>query len=177
MAITTHDVPARQALLTPSDSPAALRTCLGRFATGVAVVTFDGPEGRRGLTINSFTSVSLEPPLVLASIATKAKSHDALIGRPFAVNVLGAEQERLARCFAGGEADLEVVWEEGLAPSLPGSLASLICRPWQRVDAGDHSLFLGQVVQFEYREGDALGYVTSRFTTLAEGRLGHEHLI
>src|SRR3979409_2463662 len=85
----------------------SLRSCLARFATGVAVVSFDTPEERRGITVNSFTSVyldppgggrgvpwtsfpsvSLEPPLVLVAVAKRARSHDALFGRPFCVNVL-----------------------------------------------------------------------------------------
>ena len=72
---------------------ARLRTALGRFATGVAVVAFDGPDGRHGMTINSFTSVSMRPPLVLASVARKARAHDALEGQPFSISILGAEQE------------------------------------------------------------------------------------
>src|SRR6266480_4013638 len=80
----------------------ALRACLGRFVTGVSVVTFQGPDGRRGLTINSFSSVSMHPPLIMISIARTAQAHGALYDRPFCVNVLGAEQEHVARHFAGG---------------------------------------------------------------------------
>jgi flavin reductase (DIM6/NTAB) family NADH-FMN oxidoreductase RutF len=65
-----------------------LRSCLGRFATGVAVVTFDGIDEPWGITVNSFTSVSIEPPLVLVSVARRARCHDGLRGRPFCVNVL-----------------------------------------------------------------------------------------
>ena len=56
----------------------SLRSCLGRFATGVVVVTFDGPDGRRGITVTSFTAVSMDPPLVLVSVARRAGSHDVL---------------------------------------------------------------------------------------------------
>src|SRR5215207_9566650 len=108
----------------------SLRSCLGRFATGVVVVTFDGPDGSpRGITVNAFTSVSMDPPLVLVSVAKKAWSHDALKGRPFCINVLGAEQEGVARQFAGmGEA--EPVWVDSAEiPRLAGVLAHLACRP------------------------------------------------
>ncbi|MBI0298847.1 flavin reductase, partial [Streptomyces sp. PRKS01-29] len=90
-----------QALAPPS--PAALRACMSRFATGVTVVTFAGDEGPRGVTMNSFTSVSADPPLVLISVARRTRSHDQLVDRPFCVNVLGAEQEPIARLFAGAQ--------------------------------------------------------------------------
>ncbi len=67
-----------------------LRACLSRFAAGVTVVTFAGPQGPRGLTVSSFTSVSMRPPLVLVCIARTARSHDELARQPFCVNVLGA---------------------------------------------------------------------------------------
>ena len=156
---------------------ARLRTCLGRFATGVAVVAFDRPDGRHGLTVNSFTSVSMRPPLVLASVAKRARAHDALRDRPFSISILGAEQEAIARCFAGGPR-LDVVWAEGTAaPHIAGALAWLECTPWRAYDGGDHTLFLGEVVAFDHRDGDALGYHASGFTTIAELALGYEHLI
>lgn len=154
-----------------------LRSCLGRFVTGVTIVTFDDDGHRHGITVNSFTSVSLEPPLVLVSVARRARSHDALRGRPFCVNVLGAEQEHLARAFAGG-GDLVPSWHESAdPPRLAGVLAHLSCRPWRDYDGGDHTLFLGEVTGYAYRDGDALAYANSRFTTVAEPTFGHEYLI
>ena len=156
----------------------SLRSCLGRFATGVAVVTFKAEDGPRGFTVNSFTSVSLDPPLVLVSVARTARSHDALRGRPFCVNVLGAEQEPLARLFAGGGSGTAITWHEGeIAPRLAGVLAHLECRPWRAYDGGDHTLFLGEVASFAYRDGDALAYHSSRFTSIADVQLGIEDLI
>jgi flavin reductase (DIM6/NTAB) family NADH-FMN oxidoreductase RutF len=159
------------------DDVVRLRTTLGRFATGVAVVAFDGPDGRHGLTINSFTSVSMRPPLVLASVARRAKAHDALAGRPFSISILGAEQEAVARCFAGGP-PVDVTWVEGeVAPRIAGALASMECRPWQAYDGGDHTLYVGEVVAFDHRDGDALAYHASGFTIIGERALEHEHLI
>ena len=156
----------------------SLRSCLGRFATGVAVVTFKADDGPRGFTVNSFTSVSLDPPLVLVSVARSAKSHDALRGRGFCVNVLGAEQEPLARLFAGGGGGTAVAWREGdIAPRLAGVLAHLECRPWRDYDGGDHTLFLGEVAGYDYRDGDALGYHSSQFTSISDVQLGIEDLI
>ena len=155
----------------------SLRSCLGRFATGVAVVTFDGPDASSGITVNSFTSVSLEPPLVLVAVAKRARSHDALGGRAFCVNVLGAEQEVLAQHFAGGPRAV-FEWVPGTyAPRLPGVLAHLECTPWRSYDGGDHTLFLGEVRGFDYRDGDSLAYLGSRYRTIAEQELGVDYLI
>lgn len=150
---------------------------MGRFATGVAVVTFRAQDGPKGVTVNSFTSVSMSPPLVLVSVAQTARSHDALRGRAFCVNVLGAEQEAVARLFAGSGTG-SVEWHQGgIAPRLRGVLAHLECRPWRDYEGGDHTLFLGEVVDFDYRDGDALGYHSSGFTSIADVQLGIEDLI
>jgi flavin reductase len=176
-------------IATPKRSPAGhvssvlrpheqhFRGSLGRFATGVAVVTFDTDQGRHGITVNSFTSVSLEPPLVLVSIARTTKSHDELAGRPFTVNVLGAEQRELASNFAGKPTG-DPRWVEGtVAPRLAGVLSYFECTPWAAYDGGDHTLYLGEVVTFDYRAGDALGFVNGQFTTIPEYLLGHEALL
>lgn len=147
--------------------------------TGIAVVTFDAPVGEhRGITVNSFTSVSLEPQLILVSIARAARCHDALTSAiPFCVNVLAAEQEALARRFAGS-GDVSIRWVDGLrAPRLGGVLAHFECEPWSSYDGGDHTLLIGRIVDFDFREGDALGFFASRFTPVADLRPGHEDLI
>jgi flavin reductase (DIM6/NTAB) family NADH-FMN oxidoreductase RutF len=164
---------------TPTDRLAAgnLRASLGRFVTGVVVVTFDD-GGPRGITVNSFTSVSMDPPLVLVSIARRARSHDALCGAEFCVNVLGAEQESVARCFSGRPQPIEPTWAEGVpVPRLAGVLASLECRPWRCYDGGDHTLVVGEVTDVAYRDGEALAYANSRFTTVAEPEAGMEFLL
>lgn len=153
------------------------RGSLGRFATGVAIVTFDGATRRHGITVNSFTSVSMEPPLVLVSIARTARAHDELAGRPFAVNILGAEQRYLATHFAGWPGP-EPRWVEGgTAPRLAGVLAYFECRPWAEYDGGDHTLYLGEVVNFDYRSGDALAFANGSYTTIPESQLGMEDLL
>lgn len=158
-------------------SPTELRCCLSRFATGVCVVTVATDEGAHGLTVNSFTAVSLDPPLVLVSINRRARGHDLVAGRPFGVNILGGEQELVARHFAGDPQPHAVQWlESDFAPRLAGTLAYIGCSPWQIHDGGDHTLFLGRVVELEYRSGSALGYAYSRFTRLEEPVLGFEHI-
>lgn len=157
-----------------------LRGCLGRFATGVAVVSFTEPGGGpRGVTVNSFTSVSLEPPLILVALQRTVPSHDLLRGRGFTVNVLGAEQRELALHFAGRpRPSLRPAWAEGRhSPYLAGSLCYFECTPWAEYDGGDHTLFLGEVRHFDYRDGDALGFVSGQFTTIAQGMAGHEALL
>jgi flavin reductase len=156
---------------------AHLRSCLSRFGTGVCVVTVAGEDGDHGLTVNSFTAVSMDPPLVLVSVDRRARGHELLAGRPFAVNVLAAEHELAARHFAGDPHPEAIHFERGsIAPNLAGMLAVLQCKPWRAYDGGDHTLYLGEVVEFEYRGGDALGYFYSRFATLEEPSLGVEHI-
>ena len=153
------------------------RGSLGRFATGVAIVTFDGATKRHGITVNSFTAVSMEPPLVLVSIARNAKAHDELAGRPFSVNIRGAEQKQLALHFAGRPGP-EPLWVEGdTAPRLSNVLAYFECTPWAAYDGGDHTLYVGEVVDFNYRSGDALAFANSSFTTIPESQLGMEDLL
>jgi len=154
-----------------------LRHAFGAYPTGVCVVTHHGPLGRHGMTVNSFTSVSIDPPLVLISIQQTARAHDALCTHPFAVNVLGAEHEELARHFAG-QPGAEPQWVTGtLAPRLAGALAYFECRPWATYAGGDHTLIVGEVHDFDYRGGDALGFNGARFTVIHETDLGHEFLI
>ncbi len=161
-------------------SSASLRTCLARFATGVTVVTFATREGPRGLTVNAFTSVSLRPPLVLVSVARSAHAHALLRDTPFCVNVLSAEQEEHAARFAGTPAASAPHWaapcEHGV-PRLEGTIAFLECSPWRTYEAGDHSLFLGEVRHFGHRKGAALVYFSHRFTSVVENELGVEYLI
>lgn len=158
-------------------SPGALRACMSRFVTGVTVVTYAGDDGPRGTTMNSFTAVSADPPLVLVSVARRARSHDRLATGPFCVNVLGAEQEPLARLFAGQAPAIEPEWVPGtLAPRLAHPLAWVECEPWRAYDGGDHTLVLGKVAGLGHRDGDALLYAWSRFGTAVESTAGIEHL-
>jgi flavin reductase len=155
----------------------ALRSGLARFATGVAVAVVERPGGRHGLTINSFTAVSLEPPLVLISVLKEARGHDLFLARPFAINVLGAEQEEVARHFAGRPRLDDVSWEGGgTTKRLAGALAFFDCAPWAAYDGGDHTLVVGEVTDFDYRAGDALGYFCGRFVRLDAPVFGIEFL-
>lgn len=144
------------------------RNCMGRFATGVTVVTCKTENGYHGLTANSFTSVSLDPPLVLVSVDRKTKAFEHLKNNAFTVNILNASQEDVAMHFAGRPKEVEPFkWVEGEeAPRLEESLASIECKPWQEYDGGDHVLFVGEVEKFTYHDGDALTYYAGKFGKL-----------
>jgi flavin reductase (DIM6/NTAB) family NADH-FMN oxidoreductase RutF len=101
--------------------PAALRSCLGHFATGVTVITCDGDGSPHGATVNAFTAVSLDPPLVLVSLDRKSKACKYLDGSPFTVNMLTEPQDDVALHFAGRPRIRAPEWkpgEAGLAPRL-----------------------------------------------------------
>lgn len=130
-----------------------LRQVLGRFATGVTIVTCRDAAGQPvGLTCNSFNALSLDPPLVLWSLRRASPSLAAFSdAKHFAVNILGEAQVDLSRRFASPQADKfgEGQWSDGQggAPLLAGSTAVLECETTLRQDAGDHVLFIGRVLR------------------------------
>ena len=130
----------------------ALRDALGRFTTGVTIITCIGANGERvGLTANSFNALSLEPPLVLWSLRSPGSNTDAFRqARHFAVNVLAESQVDLSRRFASKEDDKFGAgqWSEGAggAPVLAGCVAVFECETASHQNAGDHVLFIGRVL-------------------------------
>ncbi|XVQ07409.1 flavin reductase family protein [Spirillospora sp. CA-255316] len=142
-----------------------LRNCLGRFATGVTVVTCEAADGFHGATVNAFSAISLDPPLVLVSLDRRSRACGLLADRSFAVNVLGEDGEDLALQFAGRpRPDLLVDWEpEGNAPRLAAAQAWFVCSPWQQYDGGDHVLYLGEVKEFGHLPGDPLLFHAGQF--------------
>ena len=155
--------------------PRALRSALGTFATGITIVTTRDAQGRDwGLTVNSFNSVSLEPPLVLWSLGKRNEATLAAFREAghFAVHVLAAEQEALSNLFASPNADRfsaqEITRGAGGVPLLPGCLAVFECRTSAIHAGGDHDIFLGEVLVFTSREGAPLLYHGGRYAKLAE---------
>ncbi|WP_017381896.1 flavin reductase family protein [Paenisporosarcina sp. TG-14] len=144
-----------------------LRNCFGQFATGVTVVTWKDDLGEKhGITVNSFTSVSLEPALVLVSIAKNAKACSALKNRSFAINVLSEYQESYAWQFAGRpDENLVVEWQEDTnrVPRLKDALATFECTSWAEYEGGDHVLYLGKVEDFSYGDADGLLFFRGKF--------------
>lgn len=135
------------------------RTALGMFATGVTIVTALGDNGTPlGLTANSFNSVSLDPPLVLWSLAVRSASMPAFrAGTHYAINVLAADQQELALRFAKstGNRWQGVPWNPGKtgAPLIQGAAASFECFNRSRYEEGDHVIFVGQVEHCTHRPG------------------------
>jgi 4-nitrophenol 2-monooxygenase / 4-nitrocatechol 4-monooxygenase, reductase component len=153
--------------------PSEFRRILGHWASGVAVVTTrDASSDPRGLTASAVTSVSLEPPLVLVCIDRAADSHGSIRAAGiFAVNVLPQSGERTARRFAGSDT---VAKFEGVAyrsevtgaPVLDEALAWVDCRVHHEFDGGDHTIFVGEVVAGDAREGEPLVYYRGGFNRL-----------
>lgn len=143
----------------PDFSPREFRASLGMFATGVTVVTARNAAGELlGLTANSFNSVSLDPPLVLWSLARSAGSMAAFSnGLHYAINVLAADQQALAEQFAARGADrwAGVAFTEGIsgAPLLAGAAASFECFNRSQYAEGDHVIFVGEVERCSHRTG------------------------
>lgn len=153
---------------------ADFRAVLGRYATGVTVVTTH-PDGgpAAGLTVNSFTSVSLDPPLVLFCLDRDAGSVGAFTKAPgFAVNILCTGQEEVSARFADPDADRFVrerttVWMTG-APILTDALAALDCSRHAVHDGGDHVILVGKVLKLEVlADGDPLVYWRGGYRRLA----------
>jgi flavin reductase (DIM6/NTAB) family NADH-FMN oxidoreductase RutF len=154
--------------------PAEFRRILGHWASGVAIVTTRTADGRPcGLTANAVSSLSLDPPLVLACVERTSDTHDCIMTRRcFAVSMLDESGERLARLFAGAEIDQKF---DGVAyhdettgcPVLDDAIAWVDCELHANYDGGDHSIFVGRVVAGDARDAAPLLYYRSgygRFT-------------
>jgi len=152
----------------------AFRQCLGKFATGVTVVTCCDRDGQPcGITANSFSSVSLEPPLVLWNIAKVSNSLQAYLDAThFAINVLGAGQQELSAHFAKSDHTLFRHVEHSLnddgVPILPGTLATFECRTHKIVDCGDHYIIVGEVEAFRSSHGEPLLFFGGTYRFLGE---------
>ena len=141
----------------PNFSKPEFRTALAMFATGVTIVTARTADGGLvGLTANSFNSVSLNPPLVLWSLAKAAASMPAFsTGSHYAINILAADQKELAKRFATKDvnrfAGVAFVDGVGGAPLLAGAAATFECFNRSRYDEGDHVIFVGEVERCSHR--------------------------
>ncbi len=157
--------------------PMTMRRTMGRFATGVAVVTTSLDGTPHGMTVNSLTSVSLDPPLLLVCMTTGARSTEAITraGR-FAVNILSARQEQLALRFARrGEdhfAGLEITCGRHRVPVIPDAFAHLECDVERHFPAGDHVVVIGEVRSACQRDGEPLAFLGGKFGDIVDR--GHE---
>lgn len=146
-----------------------LKNAFGRFATGIAIASCANARGGvTAITVNSFTSVSLEPPLVLWCLETKASTFGDFIGAPsYAISILNAGQQAMSERFAGHQPlplqphEIEL-WLTG-APVLAERLAGFDCRVVDRHRSGDHVILVGAVLQFDSFDGAPLTYFASRY--------------
>ncbi len=149
------------------DTATALREAFGAFGTGVTVVTAQGPRGPVAMTANSFTSVSIDPPLVLWCPARASARHDALVdAAQFAIHVMGQDQQAIAAHFARSGDDFDAVdWHADAAglPFLSGCLARFECAARAVHDGGDHSIVVGQVTRVWHRPGPGLVFKRGQY--------------
>jgi flavin reductase (DIM6/NTAB) family NADH-FMN oxidoreductase RutF len=153
-------------------TPDEFRRACGRFATGVTIATvLDAQGAPHGLTVSSFTSVSLDPPLVLICLGHAVTIIDSFrAAQHFGINVLAEWQRDISERFARKGADRfnSLEWTPGRTgvPLLPGALASIECAVEQRVTSGDHDILIGRMVRAEVSEGEPLVYFASRYREL-----------
>ena len=139
------------------------KAALGRFASGVTVVTVADGDGDHGMTASAFTSLSLDPPLVLVCVTKGNTTHDKLsAAKGFGVNILGRHQVSVSNRFAGWWKEGVSKWEDlqvargdaSGAALIEGSLACLDCSSWNTADGGDHTIFIGKVEGITLGPGD-----------------------
>ncbi|MBU2959278.1 flavin reductase family protein [Citreicella sp. C3M06] len=158
-------------LLEPLDGR-LLRDVFGCFATGVTVVTSIGEDDKPvGLVVNSFSSVSLDPPQILWSIGLNSPSRDAFCKHEgFAVNIMGAESkdETMRFCTPSDDKFADVDWWAGHygVPVLRSALATLECRTEQRIISGDHEIFIGRVLRVDHQDVAPLLFHRGKFAQL-----------
>jgi flavin reductase (DIM6/NTAB) family NADH-FMN oxidoreductase RutF len=159
--------------LDPID-PISLRTACARFATGVTVATVLGSDGEpQGFTANSFTSVSCAPPLILICIDHRTTALPHFRANPlFGINVLAEDQRHVSVRFAQRQANRfeGIDWwlSESGVPLLGDTLARLECAATQSLEAGDHTIVVGEVFRAEWRDGRPLLFYASRYSELAK---------
>lgn len=145
----------------------ALRDALGRFATGVAVITTMGPDGPMGFTANSFASVSLDPPLVLWSPARASVRYPVFAAaQHFAIHILAADQAVLCQRFIRGGAGfdgLTVVQNAEGVPVISGALARFECHQHATHDGGDHLIIVGRVLRFALTDAAPLVFAKGAY--------------
>lgn len=150
------------------------RNAMGKFATGVTVITTELQGENYGMTANAFMSVSMDPKLVVISIGHKARLLDRIKeSQKFAVNILADHQQDFSKLFAGQIKDgVEVVFDQlAGVPVLPGALAQVSCTVVSEYVEGDHTLFIGKVNDIKLEEGEPLIFFNGKYRNLIEDAL------
>lgn len=153
----------------PSTDDRMFRRCLGQYGTGVAIITAQGDDRRAAVTVNSFSSVSLDPPLILWSIARTSRSFAIFTGGGhFAVNILSSKQMDVSRHFSSKLEDkfADAAWAPGVhgSPLIDGCLAHLECKTHSVVDGGDHVIVIGLVTRARRFEGTPLLFSQGQYS-------------
>jgi flavin reductase (DIM6/NTAB) family NADH-FMN oxidoreductase RutF len=151
---------------------AGFKLAMSHFASGVTIVTTEHEGRRYGMTVASFASLSLHPPLVLVCIEKSVKTHDAIIAaQKFGVSILASDQAAVSNRFASRSDDkfADTAITEGTLglPLISGALTMLECRVREQLAGGDHTIFVGEVAAAETREGLPLLYFRSAYHNLA----------
>lgn len=147
------------------------RDAMGKFATGVTVITTEFENTPHGMTANAFMSVSLDPKLVVVSIGHKARFLEKIkTSQKFAVNILADTQKEYSKIFAGQiKENIDITFDvlAGL-PVLPGALAQVSCEVVSEYVEGDHTLFIGRVLDIQLEEGNPLLFFGGQYHQLEE---------
>lgn len=149
----------------------AFRNAMGKFATGVTVITTKADDEIRGMTANAFMSVSLNPKLITISIDNNANMLKKIQkSGKFAVNILSEQQKDISMHFAGQtnedrEIDFDFIND---VPVVKNSLVSIACSVDRSYEVGDHTLFIGSVVEFDVNEGNPLTFYSGKYGSLLE---------
>ncbi|HVT03277.1 MAG TPA: flavin reductase family protein [Thermoanaerobaculia bacterium] len=147
---------------------ATFKRAMSHFLSGVTVVTTVVDGTRYGLTVASFASLSLNPPLVLVCVEKNVKSHEAIPrAEKFAVSILAENQQNISNQFAGRSEDrfagIETVEGKLGLPLIAGAICTIECRLHSTLPGGDHSIFVGEVIGAQFEEGQPLGYFRSGY--------------
>lgn len=147
---------------------AQFKLAMSHFASGVTVVTTEHEGKPFGMTVAAFSSLSLHPPLILVCVEKTVKTHDAIAGAgKFGVSILSSKQTDISNRFASRSedkfAETEVVRGELGVPLIGGAITRLECRVSERLEGGDHTIFVGEVVDAKTEEGEPLVYFRSGY--------------
>lgn len=144
---------------------------MSKFATGITVVTLEDDEGTQGMTVNAFMSISLKPTLIAVSIDKGASMFDRLMRtESFGVSILNEEQRHYSLIFARqkeAEEPIHYAYIDGV-PVLENGLANLACKVVNKVEAGDHIIFIAEVTNLMIADGEPIIYFNSSYRTLAD---------
>ncbi|WP_221798898.1 flavin reductase family protein [Oceanobacter mangrovi] len=169
------ETPIATDLLSAADADSrSLRNLLGQFATGVTIITTLAADGTPiGLTANSFSSVSLEPALVLWSLDKRSPNLELFRHiKHFAINILAADQQQLSNRFARPADDKFEGVDFRVCSNgtvlIDGALATLVCRNERQIDAGDHLIFIGEICQYSNAGGEPLLFHAGQYQSLSQ---------